>query len=80
MKKSLVFTYGLLIVLTLVTALISNADLFSHDIILLILFLSSIKFLLVAFQFMELKKANSFWKYSLSLVLGVLVLVIFLMK
>lgn len=80
MKKSLVFTYGLLIVLTLVTALISNANLFSDDIILLILFFSSIKFLLVAFQFMELKKANPFWKYSLSLVLGVLVLVIFLMK
>lgn len=80
MKKSLVFTYGLLMVLTLVTALISNAEFFSGSVIVLILFFSSIKFLLVAFQFMELKKANSFWKYSLSLVLGVLVLVIFLMK
>jgi hypothetical protein len=28
--------------------------------------LSSIKFLLVAFQFMELKKAHSFWKILLS--------------
>lgn len=80
MKKSLLFTYGLLLVLTLVTALISNAGFLTGGVIFLILFFSSVKFLLVAFQFMELKQANPFWKFSLSLVLGVFVLVIFLMK
>ena len=38
--------------------------------------ISAIKFLLVAFQFMEIKKANSFWKVSLTLVLTVIVLVV----
>ncbi|WP_157499546.1 cytochrome C oxidase subunit IV family protein [Flavobacterium commune] len=80
MKKSLLFTYGLLIALTLFTALISKSAFFSGSVILLILFFSAIKFLLVAFQFMELNKANPFWKFSLSLVLGVLVLVLFLIK
>lgn len=80
MKKSLLFTYGLLLVLTLATALISNAGFLTGGVIFLILFFSSVKFLLVAFQFMELKQANPFWKFSLSLVLGVFVLVIFLMK
>lgn len=80
MKKSLLFTYGLLIALTLFTALISKSDFISNSVILLIMFFSAIKFLLVAFQFMELKKANPFWRLSLSFVLDLLVLVIILIK
>jgi heme/copper-type cytochrome/quinol oxidase subunit 4 len=76
MKKSLIFTYGLLILLTVTTALISNATAISKIVISLIMGLSAIKFILVAFQFMELKKANSFWKVSLGLVLGLMVLMI----
>jgi hypothetical protein len=36
--------------------------------------LSVLKFLLVSFEFMELKKANAFWKVSLISVLGLIVL------
>jgi hypothetical protein len=38
--------------------------------------ISAVKFLLVAFQFMELKKANPFWKVSLSLVLMLIILLV----
>lgn len=37
---------------------------------LIILLLFGIKFILISFQFMELKKAHPFWKIALSLVLA----------
>jgi heme/copper-type cytochrome/quinol oxidase subunit 4 len=73
MKKSFIFTYILLILLTAATALVSTSSAISKIAIFLIMGISAIKFLLVAFQFMELKKANSFWKVSLTLVLGIIV-------
>jgi heme/copper-type cytochrome/quinol oxidase subunit 4 len=76
MKKSLILTYGLLILLTIATALISNSTAIPKVVVGLIMGLSTIKFILVAFQFMELKKANSIWKVSLGLVLGLMVLLI----
>jgi hypothetical protein len=76
MKKSLIFTYLFLILLTIVTAVISNSISISRIVVALIMGFSAIKFLLVAFQFMDLKKANSFWKISLSLVLVLLFLLI----
>ena len=76
MRKSLLFVYGILIVLTLTTAFIVNSMMISTFVVSLIMGLSIFKFLLVAFQFMELKKANSFWKVSLSLTLGLIVLLI----
>jgi hypothetical protein len=42
----------------------------------LIMALAAFKFLLVAFHFMELKKAHSFWKISLIMTLGLLVVLI----
>ncbi|MFV8347850.1 cytochrome C oxidase subunit IV family protein [Flavobacterium sp. ZB4P13] len=74
MKKTLFITYGLLIVLTASTALISNTMSVSRLTIILIMGLSVLKFLLVSFEFMELKKANAFWKVSLISVLGLIVL------
>ena len=74
MKKTLFITYGLLIVLTASTALISNTMSVSGLAIILIMGLSVLKFLLVSFEFMELKKANPFWKVSLISVLGLIVL------
>ncbi|MFV5703485.1 cytochrome C oxidase subunit IV family protein [Flavobacterium sp. XS2P12] len=74
MKKTLFITYGLLIVLTASTALISNTMSVSGLAIILIMGLSVLKFLLVSFEFMELKKANAFWKVSLISVLGLIVL------
>lgn len=74
MKKTLFITYGVLILLTASTALISNIMTVSRIAIVLIMGLSVLKFLLVSFEFMELKKANSFWKVSLISVLGLIVL------
>lgn len=78
MKKTLFITYGLLIVLTASTALISNTISISSIAIILIMGLSVLKFLLVSFEFMELKKANTFWKVSLISVLGLIILGIIL--
>ena len=63
MKKKDIYTLGLLIILTILTAFFSNNYSSFKYITLTILGLSVIKFLLVAFNFMELKKANSFWKF-----------------
>ncbi|MCK5637159.1 MAG: cytochrome C oxidase subunit IV family protein [Flavobacteriaceae bacterium] len=62
MRKKDIYTLGLLIVLTIITALFSNNFGNFNYIILTILFLFSIKFLLVVFNFMELKYAHSLWK------------------
>nr|WP_315188660.1 cytochrome C oxidase subunit IV family protein [uncultured Flavobacterium sp.] len=78
MKKTLFITYGLLIVLTASTAFISNTMSVSGLAIVLIMGLSGLKFLLVSFEFMELKKANSFWKVSVIAVLALIVLGIIL--
>jgi len=56
-------TLVLLYLLTLLTALISKYYFGLSFFVLLVLGLSAIKFLFVAFQFMELKKAHNFWKY-----------------
>ncbi len=69
MKKTLLFSYGLLILLTVVTALISNFVSTASLVVGLVMGLSILKFILVSFEFMELKKANSFWKISVISVL-----------
>lgn len=76
MKKTLNYGLGLLILLTLITALISNTSMFSKYAVGLIMTISAIKFLWVAFQFMELKKAHVFWKMSLILILGLIIILI----
>jgi hypothetical protein len=75
MRKATI-TYFILLLLTISTALISNNKNIYQISTILIMVISAIKFLLVAFQFMEIKKANSFWKVSLTLVLTVIVLVV----
>lgn len=80
MKKTLLFTYGFLILVTIGTALISNLVTVSGLAVGLITGLSMLKFFLVSFQFMELKKANSFWKGSLIFVLGMIVLALISLK
>ncbi len=66
MKKKDIYTLGLLILLTALIAFFSNNFYDFHHIIYIILILSCVKFLLVAFNFMELKKAHTFWKISLT--------------
>jgi hypothetical protein len=80
MQKSLIFVYGVLIALTIATALIANFMLVSPFVVSLIMGLAVFKFSLVTFQFMELKKANSFWKVSVTLTLGLIVLLIIFLK
>ena len=80
MKKSLILIYVLLLLLTIATAWIANLSTISAFVVPLLMVLAAFKFLLVAFQFMELKKANSFWKISLIMTLGLLIVVIIGLK
>ena len=66
MQKKDILTLVILIALTVVTSLISGFYNKLGIITIAILCLGAIKFLLVSFQFMELKKANSFWKILIS--------------
>lgn len=80
MKKTVFFVYGILIFLTICTALVSNFIGISSIAIVLIMGLSVLKFYLVSFEFMELKKANSFWKITLISVLLLIVLSVCFIK
>ena len=66
MQKKDSLTLVLLIALTVITSIISGFYNKLGIIYIAILCLSGIKFLAVSFQFMELKKANSFWKILIS--------------
>lgn len=62
MNKSTTITWIFLIMLTIASALISNLE--GKYIVLLILVFAVLKFIGIAFQFMELKKAHAFWQVS----------------
>lgn len=66
--------------LTLSTAFIASSKSFLDVMVFFIMFLSAIKFLLIAFHFMELKKAHLFWKASLILTLGAILLIVWMIK
>lgn len=59
--------------LTIVTAFFSNTNRNVFYVTIGIMLLSGVKFLLVAFNFMELKKANVFWKILLSIFLALFI-------
>lgn len=66
MKDTISSTFILLLALTVMVAFVTlnvSAEIMATTVVTLAL----IKFWLVAFQFMELKKAHAFWKY---LILG----------
>lgn len=76
MDKGIRFTYILLIVFTILTAVVSAVGVEGNKFIaFVIMALAGTKFLLVAFHFMELKKAHSFWKFSTLLVCMLIVMV-----
>jgi hypothetical protein len=78
MTKTISYTLLTLVLLTVVTALVSNyIDLAMG--VFFILILSAIKFVFVAFQFMELKKANSFWKIILSVYLMLFITIVLIL-
>ena len=73
MKNKDIYTLALLILLTIITAIISVNYNNLKIVPIIILGLGGIKFLAVSFQFMELKKANSFWKILISTILFVII-------
>ena len=66
MHKKLLTTYLVLIILTLSGALLAGFSM-NKIIVCTITAIAIVKFLTVAFQFMELKEAHPFWKVLLSL-------------
>lgn len=74
MERSFNITWIVLIVLTIVTAVFANMEM--KYVALIILGLAFLKLIGVAFFFMELKKANVFWKVLLVGFLGVLLTVV----
>jgi hypothetical protein len=80
MKKSLILIYILLLILTITTSCVANLFVFSVFVVQFLMALAALKFLLVAFQFMELKKAHSFWKISLIITLGLLLVLLIGLK
>ena len=66
MKFNNITTLAILFALTILTSIAFWLNVVDSWIVFAIIGLSAIKFLLVAFQFMELKKAHSAWKAILS--------------
>uniref|UniRef100_UPI004047D4CE cytochrome C oxidase subunit IV family protein n=1 Tax=Mariniflexile sp. TaxID=1979402 RepID=UPI004047D4CE len=69
MHKTTTITYIILISLTITSAILSKLNI--PYVVIIILLLAVLKFIGISFQFMELKKANPFWK---GMVLGFLLL------
>ena len=63
MKDKNSLTILILFILTITTAVVSNFGSDWNWLVIIIMSLSVIKFLLVVFQFMEISKAHSFWKF-----------------
>lgn len=80
MNKSLQNIIAILLLISTMALLINNLsfNLFFKTLLILMLFV--IKFLLVSFHFMELKKANSFWKISIQVIVLVFFLSIIFLK
>ena len=76
MEKKDIYTYFALLVLTAITAYFANNYYGIKIFSILILVLSGIKFLLVAFNFMELKKAHPFWKVLIISFLSIFIIII----
>ncbi|WP_281636090.1 cytochrome C oxidase subunit IV family protein [Flavobacterium marginilacus] len=80
MRKSLILIYILLLIITFTVVCVAGWLGVSNIVAPLIMFFAVIKFLLVAFQFMELKKAHSFWKISLTFTLVLFTVLVISLK
>ncbi len=65
-----IITLGVLLLLTATAVIAANTMQDSSYLVLTVLGLGVVKLFLVAFQFMELKKAHPFWKAALTIVVG----------
>jgi hypothetical protein len=63
MKDKNNLTILILFILTITTAVVSNFGSDWNWLALIIMSLSALKFLLVVFQFMDIKEAHPFWKF-----------------
>jgi len=71
MKIEIVIVWVLLFALTIVSAYVSlSSFIYTNEVIL---GLMVIKFILVAFYFMDLKKAHVFWKSSILIFLTIII-------
>ncbi len=79
MKLSKEYTFIALLTLTLISSIVTmkttNGKTTTY---FLLLMLWAAKFILVAFEFMELRKANIFWKLTLGFVLMLILTIILL--
>ncbi|MBK9794170.1 MAG: hypothetical protein IPP60_14000 [Sphingobacteriales bacterium] len=66
----------LLLLFTLITAFVSG----KQYALIVILLIADIKLFLVAFQFMELKKAHLFWRITLSLLIILVTMSLYILK
>ncbi|MFK7001645.1 cytochrome C oxidase subunit IV family protein [Flavobacterium oreochromis] len=80
MEKHLIKSYGTLLILTFLAFILQFIKVNPIGKISFIMFLFSIKFLFVAFQFMELKKANIAWKLIIITILILIVLPVILIN
>jgi hypothetical protein len=62
MKKHTLIAYIFLILLTLSTAILSQEKEYVKNLSMGILAISIVKFFIVAFEFMEMRKAHTLWK------------------
>ncbi len=69
MTKRNIITWGVLMILTVIAGLVSSASI--PFLIPIILLLACLKIMGVTFSFMEMRKANPFWKV---LIVGYLIL------
>lgn len=79
MKLSKEYTFIALLTLTLISSIVTMKTTNGKtNVYFLLLTLWAIKFILVAFEFMELRKANIFWKLTLGFVLMLILTIILL--
>ncbi len=76
MKLTNKHTIIILYFLTLLSGLLSNYSPYIFYATIAILIFAGIKFLLVAFQFMEMKKAHPFWKNILVIYISLFILTV----
>lgn len=62
MKKHTIIAYLILVLLTLSTTFLSQEKEYVKNISMGILVISIVKFFIVAFEFMEIRKAHTLWK------------------
>lgn len=75
MKKYTILAYVILILMTISTAILSQEKEYIKNLSIGILAISIVKFFIVAFEFMEIRKAHALWK-AIVIFTGLLFLIV----